>query len=115
MYLFDDDKRCPVCGKSFCVMSDEWAYKRRKSNGSAFNYFCSWKCLRTDERKREATQKKSSTSAKGSGEDIMRMIIEGKKNHEICKTLGVASGTVSYYRGRMNETEWLKEVKEDQG
>lgn len=115
MYLFNNDKTCPICEKKFYAPTEEWVYKRRRGNGSSFLYFCSWKHLREYERRQEAKPKKTSTSAKGSGEDIMRMIIEGKRNHEICKTLGVASGTVSYYRGRMNETEWLKEVKEDQG
>ena len=44
-------KICPVCRKHFWVMYPHlWAYKR----GYGLNqqvYFCSWKCLRTDEKK----------------------------------------------------------------
>jgi len=114
MYLFNNDKVCPVCGKQFWAPSEEWAYKRRKTKTGSFYYFCSWKHLREYEQKTERPRKVS-TSATGQGDEIMRMVREGYKNVEICRELGVASGTVSYYKGKLKETEWLKEIKEDQG
>ena len=44
--------KCPACKKEHDVLwPDLWAYKRR--NGSNVFYYCSWKCLRTLDKKGE--------------------------------------------------------------
>ena len=46
-------KTCPVCGKEFGVLYPGlWGYKRGKKVGN-FTYYCSWKCLRTLDKKGE--------------------------------------------------------------
>lgn len=46
---------CATCGKVF-ERSSEWAYKNEKK--TPFKYFCSWGCLRADERKTEEERAK---------------------------------------------------------
>ena len=104
MYLFNDDKQCPICRKVFSVTTEEWAYKRRKNASGGFDYFCSWRCLNIYDREMESKKKKISTCQKGTGDEVIRMLRDGKTNTEICEELGVASGTVSYYRKRIGIT-----------
>lgn len=50
--LYEADRRCSFCGKVFTVLHPtRWAYK--KTNGPRYKYFCSWKCLRAEERGEE--------------------------------------------------------------
>ena len=44
---------CPICGKPFFVTSTQWAYKKTVYSGRRYDkivYYCSWKCLRIDEK-----------------------------------------------------------------
>lgn len=44
---------CPICGKPFWVTGTQWAYKKTVYSGSRYDkivYYCSWKCLRIDEK-----------------------------------------------------------------
>ena len=46
-------KTCPVCKKEFSVLYPGlWGYKRGRKPGN-FTYYCSWKCLRTLDKKGE--------------------------------------------------------------
>ena len=52
-----DDRKCRNCGKRFTVLHPtRWAYKRPK--GARYEYFCSWGCLRADEKKDERKEEK---------------------------------------------------------
>ncbi|MBO7662766.1 MAG: hypothetical protein J6U01_05305, partial [Clostridia bacterium] len=43
-------RKCRNCGRAFGMMHPtRWAYKRPK--GARYEYFCSWGCLRADEKK----------------------------------------------------------------
>ena len=45
-------KKCPVCGKKFHILDcDAWVYKAGRYGGGGYNYYCSWHCLREDERR----------------------------------------------------------------
>ena len=47
---------CRNCGKKIDIIHpSRWAYKV-KNNKGGHNYFCTWKCLREDERKKEKKQ-----------------------------------------------------------
>lgn len=50
-------KRCKECGKEFAVITPErWAYKRtvqQSATGSRYIFWCSWGCLRANEKKEE--------------------------------------------------------------
>ena len=53
---WSDEKKCPVCGRSFTVLHpSRWAYK--KPRGVHYTYFCSWKCLRAQESGKERKEK----------------------------------------------------------
>ena len=43
--LFGRERRCPICGKIFILVDDDWAYKRQRSGCGKMIYFCSWSCL----------------------------------------------------------------------
>ena len=47
-------KKCPMCGKKFEIMwCDLWAYKTQRYGGGGYKYYCSWHCLRAEERRHE--------------------------------------------------------------
>ena len=55
------DKKCPICGKGFAVLyPNRWAYKRARTS-SQFTYFCSWKCLRANEKRKDNGKMKKLT------------------------------------------------------
>ena len=55
------DKKCPICGKEFAVLyPNRWAYKRARTS-SQFTYFCSWKCLRANEKRKDYGKMKKLT------------------------------------------------------
>lgn len=50
-------RRCRNCGRQFGMLHPtRWAYKRPK--GARYEYFCSWGCLRADEKKDERKEEK---------------------------------------------------------
>ena len=56
---FITTKTCPACGKKFTVLwPHQWAYRRYKGGGKAFNFYCSWSCLRTLDREKDERKKK---------------------------------------------------------
>ena len=58
MALDLDDRRCKMCGKVFTVLyPDRWAYKK-SINGKRYDYYCSWKCLRSDELQKQKPKRK---------------------------------------------------------
>ena len=47
-------KKCRACGKRFDVIYPElWRYKDAKDTRVAKKWYCSWKCLREDEKREE--------------------------------------------------------------
>ena len=66
-----DMKLCPVCGKKFPILYPQiWVYKKQ-TTWNRYKYFCSWTCLRADEKKgaenNMARMKKDGTPAKKPG------------------------------------------------
>jgi len=56
-----DSKTCPVCGKQFDVLYPNlWRYKVAIAT-NRYKYFCSWKCLRADEQRKETNKMKKLT------------------------------------------------------
>ena len=49
IYAFGSEMRCPICGKTFLRAGTDWVYKRPTNRGNI--YFCSWSCMRRDEKK----------------------------------------------------------------
>ena len=51
MAEYEIEFRCKHCGKPISILyPSQWGYKVRNKKGG-WNYFCTWKCLRADERK----------------------------------------------------------------
>lgn len=53
-YLYNS-RICPVCKKEFYTINDSWGYKKKWRDTTT--YFCSWHCLRDQEKKDEAKKK----------------------------------------------------------
>lgn len=71
--------KCSQCGKEFTVLyPDLWAYKTSKK------WFCTWKCLRADEKKGEEEMprmKKDGTPAKKPGPRKQKSVLEKMPIH----------------------------------
>ena len=91
--LVGRERKCPVCGKVFILVDDEWAYKRVQ--GHKQMYFCSWGCMG----KYDNTRPKK--VAIDQREDLIRMLKEGKGVSEIVRTLGVDRSKVKYWKERI--------------
>ena len=91
--LVGRERKCPVCGKVFILVDDEWAYKRIQ--GHKAMYFCSWGCMG----KYDNTRPKK--VAIDQREDLIRMLKEGKGVSEIVRTLGVDRSKVKYWKERI--------------
>lgn len=97
---------CPVCGKHFVRLTEEWAYKTG-GKGLSRKWFCSWKCLNDyreqktgkrmgkatdktkvyeDMRKREKERKKRKNADKRNSDsgdsDLHRIDDQGEKGTE---------------------------------
>ena len=70
---FLEARKCAVCGKDFAVLYPHlWRYKEPCGGKGHYRYFCSWKCLRANEKnQKEKTDmeklKKDGTPAKKPG------------------------------------------------
>ena len=100
---WQNEKTCPVCGKTFVISTEEWAYKERKDN--KFRFFCSWKCFRKNEliqdEKKARRKPVSYQSAVGKADDIKECLIAGMRSTDICKKLGVCNASVNYWKKRL--------------
>lgn len=83
-FMSEHRRKCPVCGKLFWS-SAEWVYKKGYKN--AQQIFCSWKCLRSEE-------KKSMTIT----DKISQAIRDGLTDNEIKKRLGVTQRQIDFRR-----------------
>lgn len=98
------ERKCPECGKSFCVVDMEaYVYKNR---GQAF---CSWHCMRAREaRKNEWATKRQSKAGNirlsaEQRQQVERMIKQGKSDAEICQTFGVGKEVVWYHKQKIRK------------
>lgn len=103
-------KICPVCRKHFWVMYPHlWAYKR----GYGLNqqiYFCSWKCLRTDEKKEKINVRRLTDEQR---KEAVRIHLEGGDAKKYLEEIGCAGPEAVWYsiRKKLKETDpetWAK-------
>ena len=113
------ERKCPECGKIFCVPSDTdaWAYQIR--DGRNTKLLCSYRCLRNRE-KRETEKKAAAarkamkiSNPKARNALIRRMVLTGMTNDEICGKTGFSRQLVNYYRKKTEEEFAEKEGKKD--
>ena len=98
-----DDRKCRNCGKRFTVLHPtRWAYKRPK--GARYEYFCSWGCLRADEKKEERKEAKDMRGEKTitpeQKDRALEMAMAGESPLPYLKECGAAnpSATWDYIR-----------------
>lgn len=106
----DLGKICPVCKRHFWVMYPHlWAYKR----GYGLNqqvYFCSWKCLRTDEKKEKINVRRLTDEQR---QEAVRIHLEGGDAKKYLEEIGCAGPEAVWYsiRKKLKETDpetWAK-------
>ena len=98
------ERRCPECGKKFCVMITEtWGYRDRAV------LLCSWSCVR---RREEKTRKKAEEAARKRAKKlkpsqkeglVRRCVFRGMTNEEISRETGMSNQLVNYYRRKIEE------------
>lgn len=98
------ERKCPVCGKSFCVQNKElWVYK------AGDIVMCSWHCLRERE-KRLADKARPKRNKSGLTrytpeqlEKLEELVKAGKSNIEIGCELGVRADSVWYHKKKIQK------------
>jgi len=85
-FMNENKRKCPVCGKQFWS-SSQWVYK--SNYNKAQQIYCSWKCMRSEERKRMTISDK-----------ITQAIRDGLNDNEIKRLLGVTQRQIDFRRMR---------------
>ena len=88
-FLNEHKRECPVCGKQFWS-SAQWVYKT--NYGHSQQIYCSWKCMRSEEKKRMTVSDK-----------ISQAIRDGLNDNEIKKLLGVTQRQIDFRRMKSHE------------
>lgn len=110
---WNDEKICRCCGKRFTVLHpSRWAYKVRDRGMPHEVYFCSWHCLREDEKGREErvaiilTEEQKRTACE--------MALKMESPLPYLKGLGVKNPTVGWDSClKWAAREWDPDVVED--
>ena len=90
-------KECPVCGKDFTVLwPHQWAYKRNWPSHPVF--FCSWKCLRANDKKEGEKHMGSPRKMTEEQEkEAVRIAIETGDPREYIRSCGIKTPEVKWY------------------
>ena len=99
------ERKCPECGKKFCVpMTETWTYRDKAA------LLCSWSCVRRREekarQKAEAAARKKAKKKLTPGQKegvIRRCVFRGMTNEEISAETGMSMQLVNYYRRKIEE------------
>ena len=84
-------KRCPECGKEFYVAyPDKWVYRRQHRNTRT--YYCSWRCYRVPEKKKEESKVTKVTLEQK--KKAVEIALEGGDPREFLGTLCKAPGVM---------------------
>ena len=88
------DRKCPVCGKKFCVLyPDEWVYKRGGRDCGVF--LCSWTCMR----KHDANKKPAWVRR----DRIIQALQDGLNPKEIAMMLDEDLSKVWYWKKKLEK------------
>lgn len=118
MAEYEIEVKCKNCGKPISVLApSRWGYKKRNRN-SSWDYFCTWKCLREDEKKHEKKQKaaeeEKKTAAYRDREDeirrLIRVVKDGKDPYEHLKGEGYANPKDTMRRLRLQAKDEYPEL-----
>ena len=100
-------KTCPVCKKEFSVLYPGlWGYKRGRKPGN-FTYYCSWKCLRTLDKKGEKKVANRRLLTEEQEDKVVKMAIAGEDPRPFLAECGSKNPntTWSAIRARVNESD----------
>lgn len=92
-------RKCRNCGRAFGMLHPtRWAYKRPK--GARYEYFCSWGCLRADEKKGSEEMRGEITIKPEQKARALEMAMAGESPLPYLKECGAAnpSATWNYIR-----------------
>ena len=87
------ERYCGNCGKEFMITGSEWVYKDWRKNSLV--YYCSWKCLREAEKKKET---KIDIRHK-----IINMLEQGLSVKEVAVKLQESQQKVLYWKKKMQD------------
>jgi len=95
MAEYEIEMTCRNCGKPITVLHpSRWAYKVSNGHGG-FTYFCTWKCLRADEKKHEKpepAEEPEEKDGRNSRMDVLEELLEavkgGKDAYSFLEQLG---------------------------
>lgn len=110
---WNEEKICRCCGKRFTVLHpSRWAYKVRDRGMPHEVYFCSWGCLREDEKRKEAETAVAITTEQK--REACEMALRGESPLAYLKGLGVKNPTVGWDSCRAwAAKEWDPDVVEE--
>lgn len=110
------ETKCQCCGKPVAVLEpSRWGYKVKGKNG--WIYYCSWKCLRADEKRIEQAQKEKQDARKAKQQEkirndrlevlkgMMKAVSEGKNAYDYLKSMGYADPKDTLRRLRITAKE----------
>ena len=118
MAEYEIEVKCKNCGKPISVLApSRWGYKKRNRN-SSWDYFCTWKCLREDEKKHEKKQKaaeeEKKTAAYRDREDeirrLIRVVKDGGDQYEHLKDEGYTNPKDTMRRLRLQAKDEYPEL-----
>ena len=95
MAEYEIELRCKHCGKPISILHpSQWGYKVRNKKGG-WDYFCTWKCLRADERKEpkpvpaeEPEEKDGRNNRLEVLEELLEAVKGGKDAYDFLEQLG---------------------------
>lgn len=110
------EAKCRCCGKPVSVLEpSRWGYKVKGKNG--WIYYCSWKCLRADEKRIEQAEQKKKEARKEKQQEkfrndrlevlkgMMEAVHEGKNAYDYLKSMGYADPKDTLRRLRITAKE----------
>ena len=110
------EAKCQCCGKPVSVLEpSRWGYKVKEKNG--WIYYCSWKCLRAEEKRIEQAEQKKKEARKAKQQEkflnnrlevlkgMMEAVSEGKNAYDYLKSMGYADPKDTLRRLRITAKE----------
>lgn len=95
MAEYEIEFRCKHCGKPISILHpSQWGYKVRNKKGG-WTYYCTWKCLRADEKENEKPEQAEEPEEKDSRnnrlevlEELLEAVKGGKDAYDFLEQMG---------------------------
>ena len=96
-----DAKKCPVCGKEFHLLyPNAWGYKR--NTGKKNLYFCSWHCMREEEKERNEMKKLTLEQKK----KAVKIAVDGGNPLGFLEEIGIKNSAEAWSKIKANLKEF---------